>query len=59
MPEAGQPATGPGVDEPLRRHNPKRADENDLAEQVRRSARKAAQYAWGKKPVTRVDVVWV
>ena len=34
-------------------------NKKDLAEQVRRSARKAAQYAWGKKPVTRVDVVWV
>lgn len=59
VPDAVQPAIRTAVDETLRRHNPKRADENDLAEQVRRSARKAAQYAWGKKPVTRVDVVWV
>jgi ribonuclease J len=39
----------------LRRH--KRGDSEDLAENVRRAARRAAQDAWGKKPVTRVTVV--
>jgi ribonuclease J len=34
----------------------KRSDPDDLAENVRRAARRAAQDAWGKKPVTRVLV---
>jgi len=28
-------------------------------ENVRRAARRAAQEAWGKKPVTRVEIAWV
>ncbi|HEX4104940.1 MAG TPA: ribonuclease J [Rhizomicrobium sp.] len=44
------------VDEALRRHSPK-TDPEDLRETVRRAARRAAQDAWGKKPVTRVTVV--
>ncbi|MGC8534031.1 MAG: ribonuclease J [Rhizomicrobium sp.] len=47
------------VQETLRRHNPKKVDEQALGEAVRRSARKAAQSVWDKKPVTRVEVVWV
>jgi ribonuclease J len=43
------------VEDLLRRH--KRGDADDLAEAVRRAARRAAQDAWGKKPVTRVTVV--
>ena len=42
--------------EDLTRRN-KRADPDDLAENVRRAARRAAQDAWGKKPVTRVTVI--
>jgi ribonuclease J len=34
----------------------KRSDPDDLAENVRRAARRAAHDAWGKKPVTRVLV---
>jgi ribonuclease J len=34
----------------------KRSDIDDLAENVRRAARRAAQDAWGKKPITRVLV---
>jgi len=41
------------------RHKPKRGDEEALRETVRRSARRAAADAWGKKPVTRVEVVFV
>ncbi|HEY2034139.1 MAG TPA: ribonuclease J [Rhizomicrobium sp.] len=47
------------VAETIKRHNPKRADEEDLKEQVRRAARRAGNDAWGKKPVTRVEIVWV
>jgi ribonuclease J len=32
----------------------KRSDPDDLAENVRRAARRAAHDAWGKKPITRV-----
>ena len=35
----------------------RRADPEDLAENVRKAARRAAHDAWGKKPVTRVTVV--
>ena len=34
----------------------KRFEIDDLAENVRRAARRAAQDAWGKKPITRVLV---
>jgi ribonuclease J len=47
------------VEEALRRYNPKKGDEEALKEQIRRAARRAANDAWGKKPVTRVEVVWV
>lgn len=47
------------VDEAMRRYNPKKDDEADLREKVRRAARGAAEDAWGKKPITRVEVVVV
>ena len=47
------------VAETVKRHNPKRADDEDLKEQVRRAGRRAANDAWGKKPVTRVEIAWV
>ncbi|MBV9549128.1 MAG: ribonuclease J [Alphaproteobacteria bacterium] len=37
----------------------KRSDPDELAETVRRAARRAASEAWGKKPITRVTVVEV
>jgi ribonuclease J len=45
------------LDEALRRHNPRRADEAALKEVARLAVRRAAANAWGKKPVTRVEVV--
>jgi len=46
------------LDEPLKRHNPKRdGDGHELKESLRRAARRAADAAWGKKPVTRVEIV--
>ena len=47
------------LDESMRRHNPKRGDEEALKENTRRAVRRAASDAWGKKPVTRVEVIWV
>jgi ribonuclease J len=47
------------VTETTRRYNPKRGDEEELKEQVRRAARRAANDAWGKKPLTRVEIAWV
>jgi ribonuclease J len=43
------------VDGITRRH--KRGDVEELSENVRKAARRAALDAWGKKPVTRVTVV--
>jgi ribonuclease J len=47
------------LEECVRRHNSKRGDEEALKESTRRAVRRAASDAWGKKPVTRVDVIWV
>lgn len=47
------------VEESVRRHSPRRGDDEALKEQIRRSIRRAAAGAWGKKPVTRVEVIWV
>jgi ribonuclease J len=44
------------VEETLRRQG-KKADEAALRENVRRSARRAAADAWGKKPIVRVEIV--
>jgi ribonuclease J len=57
MPQAVQNAVRVAVDETLRRYNPKKSDGEELRETVRRAARRAAQDAWGKKPVTRVTVI--
>lgn len=57
MPQPVANAVQVAVDETLRRHNPKKSDSEQLRETVRRAARRAAQDAWGKKPVTRVTVV--
>ncbi len=59
IPDAVHEAIETAIGETLRRHNPKRADEEALREQLRRAARRAAQSAWGKKPTTRVEIVWV
>jgi ribonuclease J len=47
------------VEEAVRRYNPKRGNEEDLKESVRRAARRRAADVWGKKPVTRVEVIFV
>ena len=55
IPAPVQEAIRVAVEELARRH--KRGDAEDLAEAVRKAARRAAHDAWGKKPVTRVTVV--
>ncbi|HWD29836.1 MAG TPA: ribonuclease J [Rhizomicrobium sp.] len=58
IPEPIGDAVRAALDEPLKRHNPKRdGDGFLLKESLRRAARRAAENAWGKKPVTRVEVV--
>jgi ribonuclease J len=47
------------LDEAIHRHNAKRGDEESLKERTRQAIRRAAQAQWGKKPVTRVEVIWV
>jgi len=59
MPEPVHEAVRGAVEKALQRHNPKKDDEGKLREAVRRAARGAAEDAWGKKPVTRVEVVVV
>jgi ribonuclease J len=54
MPEAVEEAVLKAVEATL--DGNKRSDPDDLAENVRRAARRAAQDAWGKKPITRVLV---
>ena len=62
IPEPVHAAIRNAADEALRRYSsngrgPKRGDEKDMKETVRRAARRAAADAWGKKPITRVEVV--
>jgi ribonuclease J len=58
IPEPVHAAIRDSLDEPLRRHNPQRDDDSrDLKESLRRAARRAADNAWGKKPVTKVEVI--
>ena len=59
IPEPVHEAVRTAVDKALDRHNPKKDDEGDLKEKVRRAARGSAEDAWGKKPITRVEVVIV
>jgi ribonuclease J len=59
LPEPVAEAVRRVVDETVERHNPRRAGPEELAEQVRRAARRAAQDVWGKKPITRVTVAEV
>jgi ribonuclease J len=59
IPDPVHDAVRRAVDDALKRHNPKRGDEEELKENVRRVARRAALDAWGKKPPTRVEVVSV
>ncbi|HXM00062.1 MAG TPA: ribonuclease J [Rhizomicrobium sp.] len=59
IPEAVHAGVREAVAQTLRRHNPKKGDDEALKEQVRRAARRAANDVWGKKPVTRVEIVWV
>jgi ribonuclease J len=47
------------LDETLKRHDGKRGDEEGLKERARLAIRRAAMNHWGKKPVTRVEVIWV
>jgi ribonuclease J len=54
MPEPVEAAVLKAVEDTIDKS--KRSDPDDLAENVRRAARRAAQDAWGKKPITRVLV---
>jgi len=54
MPEPVEEAVLKAVEETL--DGNKKSDPDDLAENVRRAARRAAHDAWGKKPITRVLV---
>jgi ribonuclease J len=57
IPEPVHGAIRGALEEPLKRHDPRRSQASDLAESIRRAARRAAENAWGKKPTTRVEVV--
>jgi ribonuclease J len=57
IPEPVHAAVREAVELTIRKH--KHGDEKELKETVRRAARGAADDAWGKKPVTRVELVWV
>jgi len=59
IPEPVKDAVREAVDKAVRRYRAKRDDEEQLRETVRRAARGAADDAWGKKPITRVELAWV
>jgi ribonuclease J len=56
MPEPVAEAVRRAVEDRVREAGGRRNDPDGLAQDVRRIARRAAQDAWGKKPVTRVMV---
>jgi ribonuclease J len=58
IPEPVEQAIRATVEEHIARAG-KRVDARELAETVRRAARRAASESWGKKPITRVNVVEV
>jgi ribonuclease J len=47
------------LEEALEQHDGRRGDEAGLKERSRLAIRRAAMAHWGKKPVTRVEVLWV
>ena len=47
------------LDQAIGRYDGRRVDEDDLKEKTRLAIRRAAYAHWGKKPVTRVEVIWV
>ena len=57
IPDPVRQPVNAALGEALRRHNPRRADEAALKEVARLAVRRAAANAWGKKPVTRVEVI--
>jgi ribonuclease J len=57
IPDPVRQPVNAALGEALRRHSPRRADEAALKEVVRLAVRRAAANAWGKKPVTRVEVI--
>jgi ribonuclease J len=59
IPEIVHDPVRQAIEDAVRRHNSKRSGEEPLKENVRRAARRAAFDAWGKKPVTRVEAVWI
>jgi ribonuclease J len=59
IPEPVHGAIRAAAEKAISLHRPKRDDGEALKESVRRAARRAAHDAWGKKPVTRVEAVWV
>jgi ribonuclease J len=59
IPEPVHEAVREAVEGALKRYNSRKDSERELREKVRRAARGAAEDAWGKKPVTRVEVVLV
>jgi ribonuclease J len=59
IPDGVHPRVREAVAETTRRYSPRAGKQQDLAENVRRAARRAAADAWGKKPITRVEIAWV
>jgi ribonuclease J len=59
IPDQVHGAIRAALEDVIKRHDSKRRDEDALKEQARLAMRRAAMAHWGKKPVTRVEVVWV
>ena len=59
IPDQVHGAIRAALEDAIKRHDSKRRDEEALKEQARLAMRRAAMAHWGKKPVTRVEVVWV
>lgn len=59
IPDVVEDAIQEAVTDAMDRYNPKRQAEELLCESVRKAARGAASDVWNKKPVTKVEILWV
>jgi ribonuclease J len=59
MPDAIHEPLRDAIEEAVKRHKPRKNDDEALKESVRRTARRTAHDIWGKKPLTRVETIWI
>jgi ribonuclease J len=59
VPESAHEKLYQTLDSEISRYRPRKGDDEGLKEVLRRALRRTAQDIWGKKPITRVEIIWV